>query len=244
MSMPKTRLRRCAQVIAARRSAGGLELVSDVSARGERQALLRHRRAADVPAQPLELLASSARAATPACSVKPPTLPAGTADPSSSEGRVCSVNTLRPARGTRAACSLRRPGAARRQAQPGGVEVSMVKQPVEHDARPDVNGIFVASSQPRLRPAKSARHGRMLRSSVSTRELTIMSQPIQREAAFLRRKQVEARRGLSRSTICLHIKKGMFPKPVPLGPRAVGWLESDIGDWIAERVKTAREGPG
>ena len=69
-----------------------------------------------------------------------------------------------------------------------------------------------------------------------------MSQASQREPAFLRRKQVEARTGLSRSTIYLHIKKGVFPKPVPLGPRAVGWLESDIGDWIAERLKAARDG--
>jgi prophage regulatory protein len=70
-----------------------------------------------------------------------------------------------------------------------------------------------------------------------------MSQAIQRAPAFLRRKQVEARTGLSRSTIYLYIKNGIFPKPVALGPRAVGWLESDIGDWIAERVK-ARDSCG
>jgi len=29
---------------------------------------------------------------------------------------------------------------------------------------------------------------------------------------------------------------------VPLGPRAVGWLESDVSDWIAARVKIARDG--
>jgi prophage regulatory protein len=82
----------------------------------------------------------------------------------------------------------------------------------------------------------------MRQSSIQSREVTIMSQPIQREPAFLRRKQVEARTGLSRSTIYLYIKNGAFPKPVPLGPRAVGWLESDIGDWIAERLKAARDG--
>ncbi|MEQ1881281.1 MAG: AlpA family phage regulatory protein [Burkholderiales bacterium] len=38
------------------------------------------------------------------------------------------------------------------------------------------------------------------------------------------------------------IKDGVFPKPVPLGPRAVGWLESDVSDWIAARVKFARDG--
>ena len=69
-----------------------------------------------------------------------------------------------------------------------------------------------------------------------------MAQMIQQEAAFLRRKQVEARTGLSRSTIYQYIKDGVFPKPVPLGPRAVGWLESEVSEWIAERVKMARDG--
>ncbi len=49
-----------------------------------------------------------------------------------------------------------------------------------------------------------------------------MAQTIQREPAFLRRKQVETRTGLSRSTIYQYIKDGVFPKPVPLGLRAVG----------------------
>ena len=69
-----------------------------------------------------------------------------------------------------------------------------------------------------------------------------MAQPIQREPAFLRRKQVETRTGLSRSTIYQYIQDGAFPKPVPLGPRAVGWLESDVSEWIAGRVKIARGG--
>jgi predicted DNA-binding transcriptional regulator AlpA len=29
---------------------------------------------------------------------------------------------------------------------------------------------------------------------------------------------------------------------VPLGPRAVGWFESDVSEWIAGRVKIARDG--
>lgn len=69
-----------------------------------------------------------------------------------------------------------------------------------------------------------------------------MAQSIQREPAFLRRKQVARRAGLSRSTIYQYIKDGVFPKAVPLGPRAVGWLESDVSDWIAGRVKIARDG--
>ena len=69
-----------------------------------------------------------------------------------------------------------------------------------------------------------------------------MQQKIQPEPAILRRPQVEQRTGLSRSTLYQYIKDGDFPKPVRLGLRAVGWLESDISDWIAARVKGARPG--
>lgn len=69
-----------------------------------------------------------------------------------------------------------------------------------------------------------------------------MQQKIQHEPAILRRPQVEQRTGLSRSTLYQYIKDGDFPKPVRLGLRAVGWLESDIGAWIAARVKGARQG--
>jgi prophage regulatory protein len=81
----------------------------------------------------------------------------------------------------------------------------------------------------------------MLPSSTTSREVTTMAQTIQREPAFLRRRQVEARTGLARSTIYQYIKDGVFPRPVPLGPRAVGWLESDVSEWIAGRVKIARD---
>lgn len=59
---------------------------------------------------------------------------------------------------------------------------------------------------------------------------------------ILRRPQVQQRTGLSRSTFYQYIKDGEFPAPVPLGPRAVGWLESDVSSWISERVKLARQG--
>ena len=68
-----------------------------------------------------------------------------------------------------------------------------------------------------------------------------MSQPSQREPAFLRRKDVQIRTGLARSTIYLYIQQGAFPKPVTLGPRAVGWLESEVSAWITERVRIARD---
>jgi prophage regulatory protein len=101
---------------------------------------------------------------------------------------------------------------------------------------------IVLRSKLRFRRAKASWRARLPTSSISIREVQIMANGIERPFAFLRRKQVEARTGLSRSTIYLYIKNGVFPKPVPLGPRAVGWLESDIGDWIAERLKSARDG--
>ncbi len=61
----------------------------------------------------------------------------------------------------------------------------------------------------------------------------------QEKTTILRRKQVEARTGLSRSTIYLRIQNGTFPRPINLGARAVGWLESEISGWLAERI-TAR----
>lgn len=45
---------------------------------------------------------------------------------------------------------------------------------------------------------------------------------------ILRRKQVETRTGLSRSTIYERIKTGTFPAPVSIGARAVGWLAAQI----------------
>jgi prophage regulatory protein len=68
-----------------------------------------------------------------------------------------------------------------------------------------------------------------------------MTEAIQREPAILRRKQVELRTGLARSTIYQYIKDGVFPKPVPLGPRAVGWVESEVSAWITERINSVRD---
>ena len=57
---------------------------------------------------------------------------------------------------------------------------------------------------------------------------------------ILRLPEVKASVGLSRSTIYLRIQEGSFPKPISLGARAVGWLESDIENWIGERIGKRR----
>ena len=64
-----------------------------------------------------------------------------------------------------------------------------------------------------------------------------MANAIQKDLRILRRNQVEARTGLSRSTIYLQMSHGNFPKSISLGARAVGWLESEIEDWLASRIK-------
>lgn len=67
-----------------------------------------------------------------------------------------------------------------------------------------------------------------------------MTNTLQQALAILRRKQVEARTGLSRSTIYARMADGTFPKPVSLGPRAVGWVESEITDWLTGQVQQSR----
>lgn len=60
---------------------------------------------------------------------------------------------------------------------------------------------------------------------------------------FLRRPEVERRTGLSCSTLYELMAQGAFPKPVPLGPKSVGWRESEVWAWqqgrIAERDQEA-----
>jgi len=57
---------------------------------------------------------------------------------------------------------------------------------------------------------------------------------------LIRLPQVKCMTGLSKSTIYARIAEGSFPKQVPLGPRLVVWVESDIQNWIAEQVAAAR----
>jgi prophage regulatory protein len=41
----------------------------------------------------------------------------------------------------------------------------------------------------------------------------------------------------SRANIYRLIHLGQFPRQIPLGGRAIGWLESEIEAWIAQRVQ-------
>jgi len=59
---------------------------------------------------------------------------------------------------------------------------------------------------------------------------------------ILRRRQVEGLVGLRRSAIYAAVRAGTFPRPIHLGPRAVGWLEHEVNGWIARRVAESRPG--
>lgn len=61
-------------------------------------------------------------------------------------------------------------------------------------------------------------------------------------AEIIRRmSDVKTKTGLSRSTIYELIKKDEFPKPISLGLRAVGWLDSELESWIQKRIASRTE---
>lgn len=70
------------------------------------------------------------------------------------------------------------------------------------------------------------------------------------EIRILRRKQVEVRTGLSRSTIYSKLSHNLkrpgdfdptFPKPISVGAKAVGWVESEINAWLIAQVEKSRK---
>ncbi|APV40804.1 MULTISPECIES: AlpA family phage regulatory protein [Pseudomonas] len=54
---------------------------------------------------------------------------------------------------------------------------------------------------------------------------------------ILRRPQVEKRTGLTKSGIYFLINNGSFPRPVPLGRRAVGWIEAEVSAWLSRKCE-------
>ena len=61
-----------------------------------------------------------------------------------------------------------------------------------------------------------------------------------RSTSIMRLPDVRRRVGLSRSTIYLRISRGEFPAPVRIGDNSVGWIASEIDDWIAARIEASR----
>jgi prophage regulatory protein len=79
-----------------------------------------------------------------------------------------------------------------------------------------------------------------------------MAAQLQAALTILRRRQAEARTGLSRSGIYGKIKFNpkrpnefdpSFPRPIKLGPgaKAVGWIEAEIDAWLNAQVENSRK---
>lgn len=54
---------------------------------------------------------------------------------------------------------------------------------------------------------------------------------------IIRLKEVIDSTGLARSTIYKYIEEGAFPKSVSLGDRCVGWVDTEVHDWILARIE-------
>lgn len=54
---------------------------------------------------------------------------------------------------------------------------------------------------------------------------------------IIRLKEVMDLTGLARSTIYKFISGELFPKPISLGDRCVGWVESEVHDWIISKIQ-------
>lgn len=53
---------------------------------------------------------------------------------------------------------------------------------------------------------------------------------------ILRLKAVVQKTGLARSTITRLITDEAFPFPVQIGRRSIGWVESDVNEWLLAKI--------
>jgi prophage regulatory protein len=61
----------------------------------------------------------------------------------------------------------------------------------------------------------------------------------------LRLAEVIEKTGLARSTIYKYADLGRFPRPISLGGKSVGWIDSEIHEWLQEKQveRDMRHGP-
>jgi len=58
---------------------------------------------------------------------------------------------------------------------------------------------------------------------------------------IIRLPEVKNKTGLSRSSIYLRMSNGKFPLSISLGgSRAIGWLESDIEQWLEDCIAASK----
>jgi prophage regulatory protein len=56
-------------------------------------------------------------------------------------------------------------------------------------------------------------------------------------SSLLRKPEVLSRLGISKSTLTRWVASGLFPPPVQIGPRAVGWYVHDVETFLASRQR-------
>lgn len=68
--------------------------------------------------------------------------------------------------------------------------------------------------------------------------------------SILRRKQLEAKIGLSRSAIYAKLRYNPkrpsdydpgFPRPISMGAKAVGWLSHEVEAWLTAQIEKSRK---
>ncbi len=60
---------------------------------------------------------------------------------------------------------------------------------------------------------------------------------------LIRTDEVATRTGLSRTTLWRLERKGEFPVRRQIGENSVGWLESEVDDWIESRPPVRSDAP-
>lgn len=73
-------------------------------------------------------------------------------------------------------------------------------------------------------------------------EVSNMDAKSHSKSRIIRWPEVHERVGYCRTNIYYLIQSGDFLSPIKLGSRAVGWLESDVENWIESRIEQSRSG--
>ncbi|MCZ4372310.1 AlpA family transcriptional regulator [Vibrio diazotrophicus] len=63
-----------------------------------------------------------------------------------------------------------------------------------------------------------------------------MSKSANRVNRFIRLREVMSMTGLSKSSIYDYMNLGLFPTTISLGSRSVGWVESEIEQWMDNQI--------
>jgi len=61
------------------------------------------------------------------------------------------------------------------------------------------------------------------------------------QESFIRLKKVEDRTGLKKSMVYDLMSKDEFPKSIKIGDRAVAWIESEVDQWIQNKIPESRQ---